>query len=260
MSSSSRNLAAPESNSLRLFVISISVVALLCIISGLLGMGFYSRVLIREEMLNSGRNNFANIVIMRRWNANHGGVYVLKGPGVESNPYLENPDITAVDGKVYTMKNPALMTREISELMKKEEGLFVHITSLKPLNPNNQPDEQERTALAAFETGAPEAAWEQDIDGLAYYRYMAPLKVEKSCLTCHAKQGYKEGDIRGGISISFQMSKVEKRLQHAALFIFGLAALSIVMVVSFIAILFRSLMRKLADANATISQMAKMDK
>ena len=31
---------------------------------------------------------------------------------------------------------------------------------------------------------------------------MAPLKTEKSCLTCHAKQGYKAGDIRGGISVT----------------------------------------------------------
>lgn len=35
------------------------------------------------------------------------------------------------------------------------------------------------------------------------YRYMAPLITEKSCLQCHAKQGYKEGQVRGGISVSF---------------------------------------------------------
>lgn len=32
-------------------------------------------------------------------------------------------------------------------------------------------------------------------------RYMAPLFVKKSCLKCHASQGYEEGDLRGGISI-----------------------------------------------------------
>ncbi len=31
---------------------------------------------------------------------------------------------------------------------------------------------------------------------------MRPFVTEKSCLKCHAVQGYKEGDIRGGISIS----------------------------------------------------------
>jgi len=32
------------------------------------------------------------------------------------------------------------------------------------------------------------------------YFYMAPLKTKKSCLKCHAKQGYNEGEVRGGIS------------------------------------------------------------
>jgi hypothetical protein len=30
----------------------------------------------------------------------------------------------------------------------------------------------------------------------------APLITENSCLKCHAKQGYKIGDIRGGISVT----------------------------------------------------------
>jgi nitrogen-specific signal transduction histidine kinase len=35
---------------------------------------------------------------------------------------------------------------------------------------------------------------------------MKPLITEKGCLKCHAKQGYKEGDIRGGISVAIPMS------------------------------------------------------
>jgi len=31
---------------------------------------------------------------------------------------------------------------------------------------------------------------------------MAPLKTEKECLPCHAEHGYREGDIRGGISVT----------------------------------------------------------
>jgi len=34
---------------------------------------------------------------------------------------------------------------------------------------------------------------------------MAPLLVSKECLPCHAKQGYKIGDIRGGISLILPM-------------------------------------------------------
>ena len=35
---------------------------------------------------------------------------------------------------------------------------------------------------------------------------MARLKTKKECLKCHAKQGYKAGDIRGGISLILPMA------------------------------------------------------
>ncbi len=37
-------------------------------------------------------------------------------------------------------------------------------------------------------------------------RLMVPLKTEKACLKCHEKQGYKEGEIRGGISSSMPLT------------------------------------------------------
>ena len=37
---------------------------------------------------------------------------------------------------------------------------------------------------------------------------MAPLWVERPCLKCHSKQGYKEGDLRGGISIAIQAEPI----------------------------------------------------
>ncbi|MBF0168939.1 MAG: DUF3365 domain-containing protein [Alphaproteobacteria bacterium] len=33
------------------------------------------------------------------------------------------------------------------------------------------------------------------------FRFMAPLRVGEPCMLCHAKQGYKVGDIRGGIGV-----------------------------------------------------------
>ncbi len=36
-------------------------------------------------------------------------------------------------------------------------------------------------------------------------RLMRPLITEKGCLKCHAVQGYRVGDIRGGISVSVPM-------------------------------------------------------
>ncbi len=43
------------------------------------------------------------------------------------------------------------------------------------------------------------------IDKEMHYRYIQPLITQKSCLKCHAFQGYKIGDIRGGVSVSIPM-------------------------------------------------------
>ena len=101
-----------------------------------------------------------------------------------------------------TKVNPAYMTRQLSELAKEYRGARIHITSLHPIRPENAPLPWERDALRAFETGLPELGSFSE----GYFRYMAPLKTRKSCLQCHGQQGYKVGDIRGGISISIPYS------------------------------------------------------
>ena len=165
-----------------------------------------------QQELDRARSNFDSIVITRAWNAKHGGVFVEKTEGMKSNPYLKNPDIYTSDGKTYTKKNPALMTREISEMANKTDMYRFHITSLNPLNPNNIPDKFERNSLELFEKDRnikEQILKEQDKKGNWIYRYIAPLITKKSCLKCHGHQGYEEGDIRGGISVSFNINENE---------------------------------------------------
>ena len=177
---------------------------------GLATFAVYTRSAIaadQQEQLSTTRAFFQQIVLTRRWIAQHGGVYVLKGPDVEPNPYLYRipglkVDITDDEGQVYTLRNPALVTRELSELAE-QQGIFkFHITSLKLINPNNAPDAFETEALNAFEAGETEV-WQSEGTGeQRQFRYMAPLYVESACLRCHGFQGYKIGQVRGGISVS----------------------------------------------------------
>src|SRR6185369_14182786 len=81
-------------------------------------------------------------------------------------------------------------------------GVQVHMTSLKPINPDNQADPWETAALQDFENGAGERAELIEVQGQTFARFMAPLVTRAACLDCHAKQGYKVGDIRGGISVT----------------------------------------------------------
>lgn len=241
------------------FVINISVVILVFILAIFLGVQLNNEKLIMNELFTRAKSDFDNIVLTRRWAAQHGGVYVFKGPGVISNPYLVNPDMTATDGKIYTKKNPSLMTREISELSKLVSGPTFHITSLKPLNPNNKADAFEEDALHAFEAGTPEVFTIEKSGGRSVYRYMAPLFIEPACMACHAMQGYKIGDVRGGISVIFEITDVEERLKWNRYVIWGLSLAISIVLIAIIYSFIRKVKRLLDAAHAKISEMANTD-
>ncbi|MBA4358574.1 MAG: hypothetical protein C0405_12710, partial [Desulfovibrio sp.] len=92
------------------------------------------------------------------------------------------------------------------ELQRHTTGIQGHITSLKPIRPGNAPDDWERAALLAFEQGQKEVSSREVMAGVEHLRLMRPVLAEKPCLKCHAKQGYKEGEIRGGISVAVPMT------------------------------------------------------
>ncbi len=158
---------------------------------------------------------FSFIQTARLWNARHGGVYVPVTEKTPPNPYLEVPhrDIIDQEGNTYTLVNPAYMTRQLAELAKEEKSIFFHITSLNPIRPENAADTWETAALRSFEKGNREVMEKVVWGGENMYRYMSVLIVRKACLKCHKKQGYKEGDVRGGISVSFSSAKVDKTLK-----------------------------------------------
>ncbi|NTU75854.1 MAG: diguanylate cyclase [Anaerolineaceae bacterium] len=156
--------------------------------------------------LENGRSFFNLIVTMRQWNAEMGGVYVPVSEALQPNPYLDGKDrdITTNTGLVLTRVNPAYMTRLISEIADKKENVKFRITSLMPIRPDNLPADWEADALTTFEQqGQIEFYDYVEVGGSSTFRYMAPLVVEPSCMQCHAVQGYKVGDVRGGISVTF---------------------------------------------------------
>lgn len=160
-----------------------------------------------------GRTFFKELVIVRRWNAGLGGIYAPITDKLQPNPYLNDPhrNLTTIDGLKLTKINPAFMTRLLSEMPQHAtEGIRFHITSLKPLNPHNAPDEWERHALESFERGAAEEQFApvEEPQGRAL-RFMGRLVTEESCLQCHAQQGYRVGEVRGGIRVSLPLASFE---------------------------------------------------
>ncbi len=166
-----------------------------------------------ENTLESARiqasYSFEKDVVYRHWAAGHGGVYAPVTEKTRPNPYLShlpNRDVTTTSGLELTLINPAYMTRQVHEIGRKKLGHQSHITSLDPIRPQNAPDAWEASALRALEQGQAVVSSIETLHGQKHMRLMRPLITEKGCLKCHAVQGYKEGDLRGGISVSVPMA------------------------------------------------------
>jgi signal transduction histidine kinase len=144
----------------------------------------------------------------RRWNASYGGVYVPVTEKSQPNSYLtiQNREVETMTGVQLTLINPAYMTRQVHEMGMQQYGERGHITSLDPIRPQNAADEWETEALKSFEVKPEEVRTVLSIDGVQYLRLMIPLTTEEDCLKCHGAQGYKVGDIRGGLSVSVPLT------------------------------------------------------
>ena len=170
------------------------------------------RAVVRDAAELEAEISFQHLRVARRWNAGHGGVFVPVTETVRPNPWLSHvPDRDArtAAGRELTLMNPAWMTREILDLTNREHGVMGRITSLRPLRPENAPDPWERAALERLEAGSPSYSELVVSDGEERLRYMGRLTAEESCLGCHGRQGYRAGDVRGGIAVSVPLAPLQ---------------------------------------------------
>ncbi len=200
----------------------------------------------------TARSYFEQIQTTREWNALHGGVYVPITDETKPNPHLKTQgrEIVVNDTLTFTKINPAFMTRQISEIASLKQGIQFHITSLKPIRPENHPTKIEKNALMEFEKGIPEVGkFVQTGIGTQFF-FMAPLITQESCLKCHATQGYKAGEIRGGISVTLpSVPKVEITPLISGHIALGLVGLVGIFIFGF----------KLKEAYETIENQARLD-
>jgi len=155
--------------------------------------------------LKEARSHFKKDQAFRLWATTHGGVYVpsdKRTPPNRNLSHIPDRDIITSTGKKLTLMNPAYMLRQMMDEYSELYGVKGHITSLKLFNPNNTPDEWERSALKAFEAGKTELTAFIDIKGEPYFRLMQPMFIKQGCLKCHGYQNYKIGDVRGGVGVS----------------------------------------------------------
>jgi len=183
----------------------------------------YAEYIATKEAVTSVNKDIA----YRSWVASHGGVYVQVNKKTPPNPYLahiKDRDFTAL-GKHFTLMNPAYTLSEMMRDYSKLYGVKTKITSSHLLNPKNRADTWETVALNKIEQTHENYIELSSIDSKEYLRLMSPLVTKKSCLKCHAFQGYKIGDIRGGVSVSVPMLRLYSDALKSSLLVGSLSTI-----------------------------------
>ncbi|MFA7269509.1 MAG: EAL domain-containing protein [Sterolibacterium sp.] len=200
-----------------IFLLAWSLIIALSLIWNLTEVHRQSLEVARHEAAAHINKNIA----IRNWVASHGGVYVPPTEQTPPNPYLSvaDRDITSTGGKELTLMNPAYVLREMQRQFSTSYGEKEKIVSLKPLNPINTPNDEEHAALLRLERGEKEILEIRETHGSSYLELMQPFIVEEPCLKCHGHQGYRVGDVRGGIQVSIPLEPflVTERAAHQSL-------------------------------------------
>lgn len=111
--------------------------------------------------------------------------------------------------------HPAVFGARVGQKLYTRSDIQLKQTSLKYRATYNKPDEFESRVLKQFEAAPRAQPYFEEVaaGGKRAARYLAPLYITKSCLSCHgdpageldvtgrAKEGYKEGSLRGAVSV-----------------------------------------------------------
>ncbi len=116
-------------------------------------------------------------------------------------PGIFNPQLEKL-----TLMNPAYILRQMMSDYEKMYGTKGIITGLKQLNPINKPDAWGENALKALENPEMNEFFEVKTEPEGtFLQLIRPMHTQESCLKCHAIQGYKVGDLGGGIGVRVAM-------------------------------------------------------
>ncbi|MDZ4168671.1 MAG: diguanylate cyclase [Coriobacteriia bacterium] len=203
------------------------------------------------------------VVATRHWNAMYGGVWVSTANGAASNPILRElgvePDLLTEDGETLTLRNPALMTREISEVLAEQGGATFRLTSLDPVNVANSPDAWEREQLGALAAGHEARETVINTASGRVYRYIVPLTTEEECLRCHAVRGDRVGEVRGAISVNVPLAGIDERRRRDAIWLGVLVLAGGAAFLGFVDASTRRTTRQLEEAEEELSRLATTD-
>ena len=153
------------------------------------------------------------VLLTRSWLADQGGVFVEERKDRQVNPYLIDRSLETRAGQHLLLRNPAMVTRQLSDYAAARSLYRYRLTSTHLINRDNAPDGTERRALEIFAQGAKdEYSLMQTLEGESVFRFIKAIYIEPSCLHCHEYQGYESGQLRGCLSVIIPSAAAVSRI------------------------------------------------
>jgi signal transduction histidine kinase len=184
---------------------------------------------------------------VRDWASSIGGVFV-RDDRVPANDLLDQEERFSTTGRSgerfdILLVTPMHLLLAIQGMSNKKSEFQERLTSIQLRNRENKPDDWEAKALDELKKGASVIAEPISDKGRGHgmMRVMLPMKMDPECMECHRDTLVPVGGLRGGASISVDLSTYRtaqeptwKAIQswHAAVWLLGLAAIALLHVIS----------------------------
>ena len=167
-----------------------------------------------EQAINQARILAKQVILTRQWISDCGGVMVpAESKGARDINCFFNDKMETSRGS-FQRFTPSMVTKKLSQYSTLQDIYRFRLASLKPLNPENKPDEFERESLIKFTREGLAEAFKFDIYSQDHnLHYIVPLYLEKACLKCHHAQEVSESGIRGGLSIILPVDKMQTSIK-----------------------------------------------
>ncbi len=172
---------------------------------------------VREQVISCADNLAERELRLRGAIARLGHVYAPVSETLrpaEALRLVPERDLTTHSGRSLTLVDPRTLGCEPGAFSDGNLQLQWRYVGVAPLNPVNAPDAWESRALEALSRGAALFASDDPEVGPKHHRRMTPMVAARECLRCHVSR--KQGDLLGGLSVSFELEPISGLVLSAA--------------------------------------------
>jgi len=168
----------------------------------------------RAQMINQARILSRQIILTRQWISDCGGIMVPRESKGAKNIACFFDDRLETSRGTYQHFTPAMVTRKLSQYSNNQDLYRFRLASLRPLNPENKPDDFEKQALNNIhEKGLNEFVRFEKKKKNQHLHYIVPLYLEKPCFRCHEMEEMSPNGVRGGLSVFLPIEQMNLAIE-----------------------------------------------